>query len=420
MNTSFMSDGSSFVGRRPPPYWVNPFTGRTYGRPRISFRGRPTIQQQIAYRKYMRAPTFKNLLTLKNLGAMIVFGAMDLATISQRNKIFGINNKMYGGLYTYKHTPRTSTKKVVVNKSTSTKRRPAKVVKKKFRKYKKTQKANTKALSKQIQTLRRQVHADKAFHTYKLAGSGRVLSNPAQCNHQVYTFNNPSEVQGYMANMRYFNPSAPGTLVTANPSTGTYSHDIQVKDIYSKIVCRNNYQVPVDIKIYLASAKDTTNIDPVTAYGNQDQVINAITPSTTPLLHLTEIETVTDSWNVKCMVNKTLEPGQSCSAVHTTGTYQIDPAFFDSETDAYTKKYKVSVWIVRVQGVIAHDTTVATEQTLINAGVDVDRLIVAKFEYDAGVNLNDIYISDTRDASFTNGGVVSLKPVADNIGYSIS
>ena len=66
----------------------------------------------------------------------------------------------------------------------------------------------------------------------------------------------------------------------------------------------------------------------------------------------------------------------------------------------------------------AHDS-IADEQGIAQAGVDILREMVHTLKYDSGgVDINDVIIDD-NSSSFTNGAVVSSKPVSDNIGYSL-
>lgn len=433
MPRGFFSSGGRLYKSPRPNYWVDPVTGRSYGQaPRVSFPGgRMSVQQQIAMNKYKKFPTISNFNKLKSLGAMIVFGAMDYATINSRNNFIFPNSKMYsagytGGLYTYKRAPRASVPSTTKGKkSTNQRHKSVRASRSKKRNQKKivsrAVKRNpvVKGLTKQIFDLNRKVNVGKAKHTFKGFYSSTLFAAVAQANHGYYNLNTLSMIETAMANFRYYDPAVPGTLVTANASTGTYSRDVMVNSIYSKIECANNYQVPCNIKIYLCSVKGQTDNTPTALLAANDQVIGG-SAVTNPHVFLSEIESIKDQWSIDCVVDKLLYPGQFCTAKHAVSKFQYDPAHSDGEAAVYQKKFKSFVWVIRIEGVLGHDTAVATEQTTLSAAIDIQYSSIMKFEYEAGVQLNDIYISENRDTTFTNGGVVSSKPVSDNIGYSVA
>lgn len=311
----------------------------------------------------------------------------------------------------------TSTKMPVVYKktkkqATNSKNGPVKVTKKPF---------IPKAIKKELKEIKKSINVDKATHTYKATYATTLKSLTGRCNHSAINASALADIESACTNLRYYDPAVPGTLVTANASTGTFARDVFFKDFYFKLLLRNNYQVPCRVKVYLCKVKNDTNELPTATYtaAITDQVINAGVDETDYTIHLTDIERVKEVWNVDCLVDKVLEPGHEAVATHSTGAFNFDPSHADSYTNAYQQTFKGSVFVIRVEGILGHDTA-AAEYTLLPAGVDILLTKKATIQYDAGVDLDDIYISDTLAQSFTNGGVCSLKPVADNIAYSVS
>lgn len=283
-----------------------------------------------------------------------------------------------------------------------------------------TQSKKKVPLRKKVAKIQKQLKADQAYHTYREYGNLRVLSAVATCEHDTVLVHNNSTIETAMANLRYYDPSVPGTLVTANASTGTYSRQVHVRRTTLSVSVRNNYQVPCKYRLYALYARSDTNIAPLTYYTNglTDQFIVAST-ETTPGAYLTDVDTLKAQYTVKTLKSGILEPGRQISSTQVLGSYDYDPSLTDSHTVAYQKKYKACAFILRIEGVLGHDT-VADQQCLMASGCDVEFMRKYEFIYDAGVNLNDFYVYDNRNSSFTNAGVVSLKPVADNIQYSVS
>lgn len=286
----------------------------------------------------------------------------------------------------------------------------------------KSTRKNITALANQVKDIRKTLKQDKSKHTHRYADSGIISSLDAECDHVALNPVTTARLEGATDGLRYFDPAVPGTLLTADSTTGAYSHDVVFKNVHSKLEVRNNYQVPARIKIYCCVAKSDGDHSPIEVYTNAlpDQCVTAGADAESIMMFLTDIERVTEQWNIDCVVDKVLEGGQMASASHNTGEFHYDPSHQDTETTVYQKIRKSFCWVVRIEGVIAHDTAQA-EYGISRASVDYN--LVNKYEiiYDAGINLNDFSFNETRDTAFTNAPpVVSLKPVADNIAYSIT
>lgn len=327
---------------------------------------------------------------------------------SPKNKIFATNKAMP---YRRTYKSKTPHKKATNSKNKSN------------RKKKMRPKTPVKVLAKQVKAIQKSIATVKSRHIYKKSLLGNALSLVGRCNHVSLPANFTTYDEQFCANLRFFDPANPGTLVTANPNTGTYARDITFKNVYAKLHLRNNYQVPARIKVYLCKVKVDTSDSVVTTYTSAiaDQVINASVDETDMLIHITDVARVKDMWEVDCVLDRVLEPGQEASVSHSTGPYDFDPSHVDQFSDTYQKAFKAFEFVLRVEGVLGHDTTVTTEQTTMLAGVDIERLWKVDIEYNAGgADLDDIYISEGRAQAFSNAGVVSLKPVADNISYSLA
>lgn len=275
------------------------------------------------------------------------------------------------------------------------------------------------SLKKQVTQIKKQLNAGQARHVYKNLHAYDLSCAVNSISYSNLDFATGSQIETYMANLRYYDPAAPGTLVTAAAATGTYQRDIHFKNIFASAELRNNYQVPVNVKVYLLQPKGDTDVSPATYYSNAivDQLIGGAGTTTTAGIYPTDLSAFVQQWRIKCVKDVTLEPGHSTTVSHSTGSFTFDPALYDHHTLAYQNKFKSFSFFVRLEGVVGHDTT-ADQQTTLQAAVDCLITLRAEILYDAGVSLDDIYLYDQRAAAFTNGGVVSLKPVADNIGYS--
>lgn len=346
------------------------------------------------------------------VGSGLIFagkGLYDTFSNSKKNKMLATNT-MALRKRTYKKRSRRSTKKSQFKRTKS-------------RKPKRTYRRKRTSLIKQVRQIRKDLQSDSARHVYKLLASDKVLCSVNQCNYVDFPMCNATLIENnFLANLRYYDPSVPGTLVTASGATGSYQRELHIKNVHSILELRNNYQVPCKVKVYLAKPKSDTSIAPVTYYNNAiaDQLIGGAGTITTNGIYPTDLRPFMAQWSVKCLKDVVLDAGATTVVSYSTGAFNYDPSLYDSHALDYQTKFKSFVFMVRVEGVIGHDTSVATEQTTLACGVDTSTQLRAEIIYDAGVILDDLYLANLRDASFTNGGVVASKPVSDNIGYSVA
>lgn len=274
---------------------------------------------------------------------------------------------------------------------------------------------------KQIRDIKRTLRSDQARHTFRARTANTVQCGVNQANYANITQAvNTANLEAAMANLRYYNPAVPGTLTTADASSGTYTRQIHFESIYRKLVCRNNYQVPCKVTILSFQPKHDTNNTPTAFYiaGVTDQTIGG--SATSPISYITDIDMVRDNWKVMGSKSATLQPGQELKYSCKLKAFDYDPSNADTHNLSYQRKYQSHIFVVRVEGVIGHDTAVATEHTTLSCGIDFLQDTKYVMTYDAGVNLNDYSYDNENDTAFTNAGVVSNKPVSDNQSYSVA
>lgn len=311
-----------------------------------------------------------------------------------------------------------------VNAMATSKKTPSKYTKRtkkgtsSNRKSKKSRRSKP-SLRKEVKQIKRQLNADSAKHVYKSLAKRALGSSVGLCNYSEQSINTCSNIESYIAQLRYYDPATPGTLVTASAGTGTYQRELFIKNIHSKLEFTNSYQVPIKIKVYLLKAKGDTNLTPATYYNNSctDQVINASVDVTTRGIYPTDLNAFMAQWDCKCVKDVYLDTGSRFTVSHNTGSFKYDPSIFDTHSLEYQKKFKCATWFIRLEGAFGHDTS-AAEQTSLQSGVDVNVLTTATIMYDGGINLDDIYIANSQSTSFTNGGVIANKPVSDNQSFS--
>lgn len=275
----------------------------------------------------------------------------------------------------------------------------------------------TDSLKKQVRDIKRNITDTEGTLIYRLRGTSRCLASVNAMNHVMLANNTMNNYETVLAQLRFFDSATPGTLVQASGATGTYYREYLFKKVYSHHVVVNNYQVPCKCTVYLVRPKQDTTIAPITAF--TDGLTDVGGPSSTsPLVHLTDSDEFNDLWKIDKSTSKILHPGQRIDMYTSDSDVLYSPATFDSHSLDYQKRFHCWAYIVRVEGVLGHDTT-ADEQGFLQAGVDITCDQIYTVNYDAGIDLKYIVVQNNSD-TFSNGGVVSSKPVSDNIGYSVN
>lgn len=285
---------------------------------------------------------------------------------------------------------------------------------------KKTVSKDLHQLKKAVQSLKHSEHASLGTMTYRKKTAGKILAAVNAQNSATYSANTYSAMETALAELLYYDPAAPATLVKASAATGTYQKDFLFKSIASKLTVRNNYQIDANVIIYLVQPRIDTSSSPSNAWtdGIANDAGNVIANTDYGTLP-TDFDTFRDFWNTKRLCNKVLAPGQSVSVSHGVNNVIYDPSLTDSHSLTYQKTTKNFGFLIIVKGSVAHDT-VADQQGIAAAGVDVVQENTYVVNYDAGVNLSYVHIDNSGLDAFSNAGVQSHQPVPDNISYSVA
>lgn len=228
---------------------------------------------------------------------------------------------------------------------------------------------------------------------------------------------NVTTLQSCIDDLRFFNPSVPNTLITTDLQSATFPQNIAM-NYYCRITLKNNYISPVRVRVYLCKVKADTGISGLTA------MTNGLADNPSGALVITDLsirprdsEQFKDLWSSKLVKSTILKAGQQCVSSHASGSFSLDPATLDSHTSAFQRKLKGAVFLIVVNGLLAHNTT-GPDVGLEQVRLDVQRDFVIKAFYDSGgVDLHDIQIVNSLDTFATTPALSSHQPVAVNQGF---
>lgn len=266
-----------------------------------------------------------------------------------------------------------------------------------------------KSVKSQIRTIQKRLNSDLTTLIYKRRNTNRLISGVNACNHTSLYNSNVSVIEEALAQCRFFDSST-NTIVTASQVSGTFQRKVRIKNIRSYIYIRNNYKVPAKVTVYSCRVKADTSIDPLTAYTNGLTDVDAAgagLTSTSPQYYLNDSPQFKDLWKIEKKKTKILQPGQEMKFSAYTKSFEYDPSLVDSHNLQNIKKYHSAQFVIRVEGVLGHDTSETSQQTLLGAGIDYQDNQIVTLDYDGGIDSIFTVNSDGSDATFTNSGVVT-------------
>lgn len=278
-------------------------------------------------------------------------------------------------------------------------------------------------LRKQVKQLSKVVSSDTGTHIYRWREAGVIKTdNPKESQFtgaDNFEINTVSKLETAMSGLRYYDPSNPSVLLTADGAAGSFHKEFLFKRAYHKLMVRNNYQVPCNCTIYLFKVKESTNITPTTAFANG--LADVGNPSiSSSLVYPSDSQELMDLYKIEKSITKFLQPGQEMSMISSSKPFDVDPSFNDDHSSSFQKRHQAGCFAVRISGPLGHDILSSGQQGNLQCAADYQMDSVFEIRYAAGADIKTIVVSDNSISSFTNSGVVSNKSVSDNQAYSVA
>lgn len=273
-------------------------------------------------------------------------------------------------------------------------------------------------LSKRVKAVEKKLSHETSTVVYKKDTKDTLKPGMGEAvygNQDVVTNTN---IELALAQARFFDPATPGTLITASLASPTYSQNIDVA-VRTQCIITNNYQVPCIVTYGVATPRRDTSVSTNTALSNGWADVGNPSGAST-LISFNDSREFGRLW--KCTLKTVkLMPGKTITLSKSHKRFSYDPSYTDTETETYQSKTRATTFCYRCQGVLGHDVSVTSEQGFLPAGIDVYTSTIFTIYYNSGgAAVKTIVLNEGASQSFTNGGVVSSKPVSDNVGYSIA
>lgn len=246
-----------------------------------------------------------------------------------------------------------------------------------------------------------------------------LLTLNGNVNNNFYTAFNTGDITQFLNTMQIYEPAG-AAVVTNNLNTGTYQQEFLFRKIICRLRMRNNYVTDVRVRAWLCQYKKDSNNDPITVWNtSQTDVSNA--PITTRYSFPSDGDTMRDNFTLKKVLDRTLKAGDTAVISYNINDMCYDPSDFQAAGSTYMRKFKSAAWIVQIEGNLVHDVVagVPTSTGTNIAGLDVERYVYMKCDYDGGFNRT--YIENNIPAAPVMAGGYYLegqKSIPQNITYS--
>lgn len=267
-----------------------------------------------------------------------------------------------------------------------------------------------KKIQKQVKKLQKYDATGMGVHTHRELDANTVGCDANAMSHnQIPSPLGIAQIELVLANLKFFDPSNPGTLITSNVSTGTYARNIDIASLTQTLWLKNSNRSTVKYCVYLCTVKDDTAILPDQLWLNGIPSQSNLTTREQLGQYPTDYNVLNDLWHLKVACKGMLQAGEGVSCTHSVKDIEYDPATTDSHALTYQKEYKAFSFLVVIEGDLARDNALE-EYTTINAALDLKYKSTYVIKYNAGANLHRTHVVNNMHSGFTNFGVQANKP----------
>lgn len=271
-------------------------------------------------------------------------------------------------------------------------------------------------LKSRVRTLEKRMKGNESEKTTRFIESAmlREITTLKQQVVGTYYINDLNYLQSVaLANLKFYDPSTPGTLITASGATGTYAHSYRIKS-WLKARIRNGCNFPIEVVVYRMSVKEDTSHTVVDAW--TDGLLDGSNLSAYSQVHFTyprDSNVLTSVYNTGRGQTFIIQPGEECVQRMACRTIRFDPSVADEHSLLYQKDYQCKAIVVVVKGVLGHNDGL-TDSGPMATHADVQYELTSKVWYNSGgPRLKYLEVTDNRGALVTASSSMASKPVGD-------
>lgn len=250
---------------------------------------------------------------------------------------------------------------------------------------KKRKRKRARSVRQELKKFKKSVYrkiADRTNYTVmKTQASGKMDSSINSCDHEQRQISGVTNFETVLGNLRIVRVTDAGATETAPldvraaniPSLGV---NIRTKHRYHM---KNNQATPAHVWMYYIEPREDGDTSPVDAFSQGlGQMQLGATPTTDPKWWLTDSDLFNQMWVIKNRKSYFMQPGDEVFWDCDTGWKKYSADKNDQDPRAYLKKVTGFV-VTRVQGTVAHDSTLTTTQFGL-CSAQIDFLRYEKYE----------------------------------------
>lgn len=222
-------------------------------------------------------------------------------------------------------------------------------------------------------------------------------------NQQVYSGiigNSIAVCDRALARLRYYNPSVPGTLTTADGSTGTYDRTFKIRGKMVRTY-RNNSNFDQHVTWYVYVVKDDTSVSVGSAW-SQGLTDKSNTTFQSPFVDPDDSEIVKSLYKKVKAEHRVVKPGDTFMCQHVAPWIEYNPSVMDTQTEAYQKVNQCYEMLCVVAGTIVYSAASLTSAARGPTQYNIETIEELTVLYNSGgPALKYIHVEDGRP-SFTD------------------
>lgn len=267
-----------------------------------------------------------------------------------------------------------------------------------------------KSLKKRVAVLERN-QPKLATHDYRRLDSGSLANAINQCNYLILSAYTIGVRETAIDALKYMDRAATPAPDDINLTNTGLAAGIHFKDIYTKLLVRNNNSIPCDVDIYCLKSKEAQSDTPIQSMTGSDAKYGITDAQTNILCHPSDFDGFKNSWNIIKHQKARLQSGDELCQVYTQKKGIYDPENADDEAESYIRGD--IVWLVRLQGICAHDTTTEENVAYADAQVDVINHMKMKVSYPSDAPFYQIETDNNMS------GVAAAEVAGPNVAPSL-
>lgn len=276
------------------------------------------------------------------------------------------------------------------------------------RRSKRPRKCTIKTLCRDIKDLKNKTDIGITTKIYMNRRFAAASCTDQQCNYRVDEgFDVDRLITSVVNDLQVYDPSAPGTYLTSDWATGTQSKHIDYK-AYGTHLVRNNYCFPAKVQIYCVQPKQNSNVGVLNAITSWLQDSGVGSAQTSIMNFPSHSKTFRDLWKIVAHKSAILEPGSELELKYGHNKwYELEKSHYDESTSTYKRGWGEFYWLVRIEGVVAHDSVTANLENTARAKVDIMTTINITVRFDGGIERTYYDITNEGEGMLNEPNVIS-------------